>query len=45
MPISKWGLYGLGAAILLALALAGVDGVGAQGGGYGGYDRDGDGLI
>lgn len=33
------------AAALLLLALSVVDGVGAQGGGYGGYDRDGDGLI
>ena len=45
MPMSKCGLYALCAAIALAIALAGVDGIGAQGGGYGGYDRDGDGLI
>ena len=45
MPISKCGLYALCAAILLALVLAGADGVGAQGVGYGRYDRDSDGLI
>ena len=45
MPISKYGLYALRAAVALALALAGADGVGAQGGDYGRYDRDNDGLI
>ena len=45
MPIFKYGLYALCAAVALALALAGADGVGAQGGDYGRYDRDNDGLI
>lgn len=45
MPKSKYGLCVVVAAIALLLALAGADGVGAQGRDYDRYDKDNDGLI
>ena len=45
MPKSKYGLCVVVATVVLLLAMAGADGVGAQSGDYDRYDKDNDGLI